>query len=163
MFGGNDIALWAILIIASATDLIWGKVYNVVTLPACAIGILVHFILGGPKVGFAATASLAIAFAIFFPLHVLKIMGAADVKLLMAIGAWSNVRNVILISALSVIFGAIAGAVILVRKEGVHNSAAHVGKSWMSFGRSAKGTHRMPFAPAFLCAFMLLKIAGYYQ
>jgi prepilin peptidase CpaA len=160
---GREIVLWALLAIASATDLIWGKVFNYVTLPACIAGVLVRWVLEGYSSASSAAVSVLIAFIIFFPLYRLRVMGAADVKCLMAIGAWSSTKLVLSIALISIVFGAIVGAFVLVRKVGFKGGALSVGKHLTLPGNSKLVSHRMPFAPAFLCAFVCLKIASFYH
>lgn len=141
MSGGFEIALWILLIVATATDLLWGKIYNSVTFPFLVAGIVSRGIFEGIPSASAATLSVAVAFVLFFPFYALKVFAAGDVKLLMAIGAWTDTAFVLRLAALSILVGACVGVFVLIKQKGFK-----------------KGGTRMPFAPAFLCGCFLLKI-----
>ncbi len=157
---GTEIAIWLLLISASATDLIRGKIHNLLTFPFLFAGLCFRF-YSATRLGYESCIAVFIAFAFFFPLYRLKVFAAADVKLLMAVGAWSNMRVVLVMGVLAILVGAGVGAVVLLRrigfKQSVSSLAAHAG------GLPVKFSHRMPFAPAFLCGFLLLKIAEMYR
>ena len=136
-----EIALWVLLVVASATDLLWGKVFNVVTFPFLVVGVLSRGYFEGLTALNGAVFSAAVAFAVFFPLYALKVFAAGDVKLLMAIGAWTQVSFVLQLGAFSILVGAIVGIFILFRQKGLK-----------------RGGTRMPFAPAIFCGCLLLKI-----
>jgi Flp pilus assembly protein protease CpaA len=158
MPGGFEITLWALLGIATCTDLLWGKVYNATTFPFLIAGLICRFIwLGAPSFQEGALA-IAVAFTLFFPLWILKAIAAGDVKLLMAAGAWSDSRTIISVAITAIIIGALVGVAVLLGKEGPRAGI----KSFLSIFRrepGAKARYRMPFAPAFLCAYVFLQIA----
>lgn len=157
MPGGYEIVIWALLVVASITDLIWGKIYNAVTLPVIAAGLIYRPLVEGSKSGSEAMAAVALAFILFYPLWRIKTFSAGDVKLLMAIGAWSNYVIVLKVGFLAILLGALVGLVVLIRKEGLRGSA----KSLFAHLRfsARRMSHRMPFGPAFLCALFVIKIA----
>lgn len=161
MVGGYEIALWALLVIATITDLRWGKIFNATTLPFFFLGIGLRFFHSGVDAGVQSLQAIAVAFALFFPLYYWKTLAAGDVKLLMAIGSWTDPKIVIQLAAVSVVFGALVGILVLVRSLGVKGSAQSV-REHTKLVAPARST-RIPFAPAFLCAFMILKIAETYQ
>ena len=81
--------LFAVLIVAAYTDLLHRKVYNWLTLPACILGVGLHWTLaevGGPGLT-ASLAGLGIGFGVFLVAYVLGGVGGGDVKLMGAIGA----------------------------------------------------------------------------
>lgn len=140
--------LWLLLVTSTVTDLISGKIYNLVTFPFLAIGLLAQVWIAGYSVMPAALLTVGTAFALFFPLYLFKAMAAGDVKLLMAFAAWSSTPYVIQIALLSTFIGGTVGLFILLKKKGFKESAMGVMHS----------RTRIPFAPAFLCAFMVVKI-----
>ncbi len=144
-----ETVLWCLLITATVTDLMRGKIYNLLTLPILLLGILIQLYFAGLTSLSAVLFSVGAAFVIFFPLYLLKAMAAGDVKLLMAFGAWSSAPTVLKLGILSVCIGAVVGLVILLRKKGFLSSMKGIVKNEQT---------RIPFAPAFLCAFMILKI-----
>jgi prepilin peptidase CpaA len=75
----------AAALIAAVTDVWKFKVYNALTLPLLATGILYHGVhghLGDSLVG------VLFGFGALIALHVVGGMGAGDVKLMAALGAW---------------------------------------------------------------------------
>ena len=160
MSGGYDLALWGLLIAASITDLVWGKIYNVLTLSSIAAGILFRLCTGPTSSVTAALIAVACAFAFFFPLYLIKALAAADVKLLMAVGAWSDFKFVLHMAVLSIFMGALVGLVVILKKRGLKNSAIAVASQLdLKHKERAVKPIRMPFGPAFLCSFIFLRIA----
>src|SRR3989338_2412253 len=91
-FDAIGVILLGTVLFCAATDLVTGKIYNVVTFSIIGFGFLYHgFLVDGNGILFSL---LGVAFgcALFFPFFALCAIGAGDVKLLMAIGAlkgWS--------------------------------------------------------------------------
>lgn len=159
---GNEIGLWALLIAASITDLIWGKIFNWLNFSFLLAGIAFRVYSHGPGELVSAVSAVAVAFVLFYPLYLMKTLAAGDIKLLMAVGAWSDPRLVIELGIIAILVGALVGGFILLRKTGLKGGF----KSVWAHARSAGGaqkSHRMPFAPAFLCGLMVLHIAQRYQ
>jgi Flp pilus assembly protein protease CpaA len=145
MSGGYEIVLWVLLIVASATDLLWGKIYNHLTLSSIALGIIARLYLGGIPSLTESLIGTTVAFILFFPLYYFKVFAAGDVKLLMAIGTWSNYQLVLRLSLVAILLGALVGIWVLLKKQRTEK----------------KQLTRMPFGPAFLCSFLFLKIAEF--
>lgn len=161
MVGGFDIALWLLLVIATITDLRWGKIFNAVTFPFFFLGIGARFFQLGTEAGIQSLAAIAVAFALFFPLYFLKTVAAADVKLIMAIGAWTEPRVILGLAIVSVMFGAFVGLLVMGRQLGIREGAKNIALHMKQ--QVPQRSTKMPFAPAFLCAFMVLKIGEMYQ
>lgn len=91
--GGHELAtsqVWVLAIFAvicGVTDLVKGKVYNVVTYPAIVLGFVLQVILFGGPGFFSALAGFAIGFFPAFLFFLLAEGGGGDVKLLGAVGA----------------------------------------------------------------------------
>ncbi len=157
MPGGFEITLWALLAIASVTDLLWGKIYNATTFPFLIAGLVCRFIwIGLPSVQEGLLA-IGVAFALFFPLWILKTLAAGDVKLLMAAGAWSNSNTIIAVGITAILIGAVVGLGVLLGKEGFRSGVGRVTAVFKQ--KQTKPGFRMPFAPAFLCAYAFLEVA----
>ncbi|HNY13549.1 MAG TPA: A24 family peptidase [Candidatus Wallbacteria bacterium] len=86
-----DIILFSILFISLYTDLKSGKIYNWVTLPAMAGGLLLNFMISGQATAYAGLLNsvygILVALIIFVLPYLIGALGGGDVKLLMAIGA----------------------------------------------------------------------------
>jgi len=79
------IVLLAVLVTA-ATDLWKYKVYNVVTLPLLACGLIYHSVVGGSAAATGSVLGAAFGFSALFVFYLLGGMGAGDVKLMSAVG-----------------------------------------------------------------------------
>ncbi len=77
-----------ITMLAASTDLWKFKVYNVLTLPALGLGLIVSTVLGGWSGLGASLLGAGFGFGILIVFYLLGGVGAGDVKLLTAIGAW---------------------------------------------------------------------------
>jgi Flp pilus assembly protein protease CpaA len=82
--GPSEIVLFVGLLIASATDLAWGKIPNVLTFPLMALGVAMAL---GTSTPFAGALGCAAGFALHFPLFAAGIEKGGDAKLMMALGA----------------------------------------------------------------------------
>lgn len=109
-------AAGVVTLLAAATDLRKFKVYNVLTFPALGLGLAASTLLGGPAGLGASLLGAGFGFAILVAFHALGGVGAGDVKLLTALGAWLGPTltvHVFIASALAA--GAYAVALIFLR------------------------------------------------
>lgn len=157
MAGVFEIGVWCLLILASVTDIVWGKVYNALTLPFLFAGLLLHLFTSGAVQAGTSLLAVGTAFAVFFPLYFAKIMAAGDVKLLMAAGAWLDPKSILHIAGVSIVLGALVGLIILIGRKGIVGATKSLSEHLSPHEK--KSSTRVPFAPAFLCAFSILKIA----
>src|SRR4051812_37367976 len=98
------------LIVASATDLLWGKVHNALTLPGIALGPILFF--GVDRFwGYEASLAILCAIALYFPFWLLGVFKAGDVKLAMVLAAWSSPSFIFQISIASLFAGALVGLI----------------------------------------------------
>jgi prepilin peptidase CpaA len=104
------VASVALGIAAATWDLAARRVPNVLTLGAAGGGLLFSLAVGGlPALGWSAAGWLA-GCALFLPLFLVRGLGAGDVKLLAAFGAWLGPVTVAWIA----VYGAIAGGCLAV-------------------------------------------------
>ena len=81
------VVLLALALACAVTDLWKGKIYNAVTYPAMAVGVVLAMVQHGVSGIFFALGGFAVGFFPAFVLFALGGMGGGDVKLLGAIGA----------------------------------------------------------------------------
>lgn len=106
-----DIQSFAALLVAGlacATDLRTRRIPNVLTFGAPIAAVAFAAATAGWAGVGSALAGWAVGCALFFPLFALRGLGAGDVKLLAALGAWLGPAPVALVG----IYAAIAGGVI---------------------------------------------------
>ncbi len=143
--------LWALFGIATVTDLMRGKIYNTLTFSFLVAGFGARLYISGWGGGREALFSFFISFLLYFPLWRLKVLAAGDVKLLMAASPWLATPELIRLAVLSILVGAVVGLVVRLEKSFRQRN--------IKTESAAPKLLRMPFAPAFLCAFILMQIA----
>jgi prepilin peptidase CpaA len=102
------VAVVALAVAALVTDLRSRKVPNVLTFGAAGAACLFQFAMGGWQGLLWACAGWAVGFLVFLPFFALGGMGAGDVKLLGAFGAWLGPLGALW----TALFGALAGGVL---------------------------------------------------
>ena len=103
---------WAaatVALIACATDLRSKRIPNALTFSAAGAGLAYHALDGWVALGWALGGVL-LGLVLFLPLYLLRGMGAGDVKLLAALGAWLGATTVAWVAA----YASIAGGVLAV-------------------------------------------------
>jgi prepilin peptidase CpaA len=96
--------------LACVSDLRTRRVPNVLTFPAVLAALVFHlFVHGLPGLGWSAAGAF-LGLLVFLPIFALGGLGAGDVKLAAALGAWVGVPDVFVVA----VAGAIAGGVLAV-------------------------------------------------
>lgn len=109
------LTLWAVIlisVIAVITDLRDGRIYNWLTIPAILAGFCVNAWASGWQGVGQSALGLGTALLSYGWLYALRAMGAGDVKLLMAFGAWGGASFSVETAVLGVLLG--GGVAILV-------------------------------------------------
>jgi len=97
-------------VLACITDLAWRRIPNLLTFGSAAAGFAWHLSAGGLSGFGVALTGWAAGVAILLPLYLLRSLGAGDVKLLGAFGAWLGP-----VAALwAGLYGTIAGGILAV-------------------------------------------------
>jgi len=110
------LAVSCVAIAAAVTDLWKFKVYNALTLPALGVGLLVSpFTIGLPASVFGA----AVGFGLLVVFFMLGGVGAGDVKLLTALGAWLGPLATLYVFGLSAMAGGVYALGLMVRRNGL--------------------------------------------
>ena len=104
-----NIFVGTLLALACISDLRTRRIPNVLTLSAAGGALLFHVATGGWSAAGWSLAGLFVGALLFFPMFALRGMGAGDVKLLAALGAWLGPGQVAAVAlATSLAGGAIA-------------------------------------------------------
>jgi prepilin peptidase CpaA len=98
----------AVGLAACVADLRTRRIPNVLTFSTAVAGVLFHAIGGGIAGAGQSLAGLAVGLLLFLPFYLLGGLGAGDVKLLAALGAWLGPRLI----TWAGIYGMIAGGVL---------------------------------------------------
>jgi len=117
-----------LVLVAAATDLRSRRIPNWLTLAGVLAGIVLNSFLNVDRFNWrTALLGLGLAFAVYFPLYLLRGMGAGDVKLMAAVGALMGPANWFAIFILSNVLGGIAAVLILLSKGRLWGTFRNVG------------------------------------
>jgi prepilin peptidase CpaA len=105
---------------ACVTDVRSRRIPNLLTFGAAAAGIALHSGLGGWNGFQTATMGWLAGTALFLPFFLLGGMGAGDVKLLAALGAWLGPRDAFWMA----VYGSLAGGAMAVGVALIHGYLA---------------------------------------
>jgi prepilin peptidase CpaA len=108
------IFIGAFLTLACISDLRTRRIPNVLTFSAAGGALVFHLFTGGWNAAGFSLAGYVAGLLLFFPLFALRGMGAGDVKLLAAVGAWIGPAQVTVAALATSIAGAIIALVIAV-------------------------------------------------
>lgn len=86
--GALSSAAFAVSLLGGVHDLLTRRIPNWLTFPAAALGLAAQAWLAGWAGLLDGTLGFLLGFALFFPIYLFGHMGAGDVKLQMAVGAW---------------------------------------------------------------------------
>ncbi len=109
-------AVIAISLLAAGSDLVRGKIYNLLTIPALIAGVVFSFWVGGWEAGLNSGLGIAAGLLLYGWMFWIGVMGGGDVKLLMALGAWGGIGYVVETGLVAVFLGGLLGAITLVFK-----------------------------------------------
>lgn len=106
------IATVTIALVACVTDIRSRRIPNVLTFGAGVAGLLFHLATGGRDAGFDSAMGYLAGTALFLPFFVLGGMGAGDIKLLAALGAWMGPYNVLWLGLYASIAGGLFAVIV---------------------------------------------------
>jgi prepilin peptidase CpaA len=149
----TDGCVLTVTLIAAITDLTCGKVFNKLTYPAATLGLLGSAVLPNITVLESVTGLVA-SFAIYYALHKLSGVGAGDVKLMAAVGAFKGFVFVIYASFYVLCIGSALGLIVLAMRgrlfpalRWVFSSMAHALAPGAVPKAPATQLNTVPFAP----------------
>jgi prepilin peptidase CpaA len=115
-------------LLACASDLRTRRLPNALTFGSAAVALAFSLVTGGPRALAWSLAGWVVGCCVFLPVFLLRGMGAGDVKLLAAVGAWVGPLTVLW----AAVFGAIAGGVLAVVVSLAHG---YLGDALRNLGR----------------------------
>jgi prepilin peptidase CpaA len=132
-------AIGGLAIVAAARDVQTGRIPNALTLGAAAGGILVSAAQAGLAGLGASVLGFVVGLAAFFPIFAVGGMGAGDVKLLAAFGAWLGPVGAISTAISASLVGGVYALAIAIRsgylREAVRNLTT-LAAVWSAVGPS---------------------------
>ncbi|WP_019413198.1 prepilin peptidase [Paenisporosarcina sp. TG20] len=112
-----NIVLALILIISILTDLRNRKILNIVTLPAIISGFIYHIFTSGLEGFFFSGQGFLLGLGLLFIPFLMGGVGAGDVKLLAAVGAWKGALFIFYTGIYAGIIGGIIALLILLKRR----------------------------------------------
>lgn len=110
-----SLATVVVAALAAWTDVTTRRVPNLLTFGAAALALAFHAYDGGVSGLGWACAGWLVGTAVFFPFFALGGMGAGDVKLVAALGAWLGPLGAVQIAIAAAIAGGVVAVVVMVR------------------------------------------------
>ncbi|MEO6223195.1 MAG: prepilin peptidase [Vicinamibacterales bacterium] len=107
-----NISVGTLLALACVSDLRTRRIPNVLTLSAGGGALVFHLATGGWSAAGWSLAGLLVGALLFFPMFALRGMGAGDVKLLAAVGAWIGPGQVATVALATSIAGGLIALVV---------------------------------------------------
>lgn len=157
--------LLAAVTAAAAFDIRSRRIPNALVVPAFLAGLAVHAFLGGFDGFLRAAAGAGLALLVYFPLFLLRGMGAGDVKLMAAVGALAGARAWFWIFVAAAVTGAAAGLLLALSRGRLRATLINTGfivRQLLSFRNPSLGRAelsvdsasalRLPHGVAIACA-----------
>ncbi|HJU91074.1 MAG TPA: prepilin peptidase [Gemmatimonadaceae bacterium] len=133
MFSGSPtgvisgLAFVGLLLAACISDVRTRRIPNRIVAALAIGGVLYSILTFGASAGaLRAVAGLGVGLAIWLPFHIVRLLGAGDVKLFSASGAWLGVTGALEGALLAALIGGALAIFWMVRARGVVNSARSV-------------------------------------
>ncbi len=117
-------------VIAAVTDVRSLKIYNKLTVPALLLGLIFQVILHGFDGFFDGIAGVLVAFAVLLVPFMIGAMGAGDVKLMSALGAWVGISFASQIVLIACLLTGAASVIALLRRGGLSAAWLNVKINW---------------------------------
>jgi prepilin peptidase CpaA len=126
---------------AAVTDLRTSRIPNGLTFGAAAAALMYHAVDGGPGGLAWACAGWLVGAAVFLPFFALGGMGAGDVKLVAALGAWMGPRDALAIAIATALAGGVVAIIVMLRQRYLATAFANLRllfAHWRVHGVTAK-------------------------
>lgn len=141
------------LVMAAWSDIRVRRVTNQLNVIILLTGIVATLLLRGPAIGvFHIAGGVGLALLVWFPMFALRLMGAGDVKLLAASGAWLGWQGALVATLATGVYGGLLGAAWLVRSHGAlsaaHTVATALRMPWLMKMTPYEPRARVPYAVA---------------
>jgi len=107
-----NLSVGTLLALACVTDLRTRRIPNVLTFSAAAGAVLFHLVTGGWQAAGWSIVGLFVGALLFLPMFALRGMGAGDVKLLAAVGAWLGPGQVAIVALATSLAGGVLAVVV---------------------------------------------------
>lgn len=148
------LSLLALLAVAVCQDLREHRISNFLTIGALAAGFGIHWLTPGGGGALHALAGAGVGLLCLLPLYLLRGMGAGDVKLMMATGAFLGPADAFLAVLFTLVAGAVLAVLVITRRTAsssgslVTSGNGSEGDSGLRPAVAAASANRFPYAGA---------------
>ncbi|MCC7008014.1 MAG: prepilin peptidase [Acidobacteria bacterium] len=112
--------------LAAGIDVATRRVPNVLTFGSAAAALVYHAATAGSAGALQSGSGWIVGVALFAPLFIVGGLGAGDVKLLGAVGAWLGPQGVLESAWLSVLAGGVLALAVALRRRYLRTAAANL-------------------------------------
>jgi prepilin peptidase CpaA len=116
----------AIALVACLYDVSTSRIPNKLTFTTAALAILFHVCAPTGSGLSHAGLGLLVGLLVFFPMFALGAMGAGDVKLMAAVGAWIGATSIIYVALYGSIAGGLLAVIVALRRSYLKQALANV-------------------------------------
>lgn len=151
------------LTIALYFDLRYQRIPNKLCLVTLFLGLIIHTLSNGLSGLTQALSGAALALVVLLPAFAFRLLGAGDVKIMIAIGALSGPLIIIWSIAYAIVFGAFTSVLIAIKKVGLkglkltfyrYTVYLYSGK-YFKPEEGDMGAVKVPYAPALMLGWLL--------
>jgi len=122
----SEVALPALVIVAAVYDIRFRRIPNWLVLAGFCLGLALNVFFLRVDGLILALLGAGLAFAVYLPFFALRAMGAGDVKLMIAIGAFVGARNWLILFLITAILGGILAVCLLLIRGGLIRALKNV-------------------------------------
>ena len=130
-----EIALIAFVCVAAWSDVRTRKIPNSITVSGAVAGLVLHILYAGVYGAIQSLAGATLGLAIFIALYAAGGMGAGDVKLFGAVGAFAGPQALILVFVFTGLLGGIAGVALALWRGRLRQTLFRAGEILMGVSR----------------------------
>lgn len=120
-----DLALIIFVLAVAFIDWRTHRIPNLLCAAAASFGLLLQMWAHGEAGLFAALGGAAVGFGMFLPFYMLRAFGAGDVKAMATVGIFLGAKATLLAVGVTLIGGAVLGAMVLLLKPAYANATLH--------------------------------------
>lgn len=136
MISATHIAAGALVLLACIPDLRTRRIPNALTFGGAVVALAFHAATAGLPGAALSAAGWLLGAALFFPMFALRGMGAGDVKLLAAVGAWLGPGQVLWVALITSLAGGILGLIVALFHGYLRQAGSNIFALLMQWGTS---------------------------